>query len=170
MDGEWVSAWICFFPANVQPLHQSPGPGRGELGDRGVEEGTDLTWNTTRRTTTSTLFIGFPAGDKVKSYCLAGTALRGKESRGDRDADGAFITNSRHSICQNRTSQPDCASEHLASCPESCPYHLFPLHFEVPERSRPKCRAVSPFLALQGRFWSWRARPGPDQPSRLSFS
>lgn len=65
-NGEGVSVWVRFLPASAQLLHQNLGLGRGGLGDRGVEEGTDLTWKMTRRATTSTLFIGFPAGDKVR--------------------------------------------------------------------------------------------------------
>lgn len=54
-------------------------------------EGTDLTWKMTRRATTSTLFIGFPAGDKVRKLLLGrDSSLLLKKATETGDAIGNF--------------------------------------------------------------------------------
>lgn len=75
-NGEWVSVWVRVLPAKAQLLCQDPALGDSGLGDRGGAEGTDLTWKMTRRATSGKLFIGFPAGDKMRKLLLGRDALR----------------------------------------------------------------------------------------------
>lgn len=155
------------------------GSGKGGLWGGGVGEGvflaTDLTWKMTRRATTSRLFIGFPAGDKVRKLLLGrqGQLFVRKESLGEgwghcwelsSQAPGtAFVWNIRTRLCLEA---PGLLPSHARP-------HLLFLHSDVPERSGIRMQGSPPLptpcLALQAIFWSWKTHPGPYHPSRLSF-
>lgn len=71
-----------------------------------MEKGTELslagnlTWKMTRRATTSTLFIGFPVGDKARKLLLGrDKSLLLKKAVEGETLLGAFLSSSRHCLC-----------------------------------------------------------------------
>lgn len=125
MNGGGLVSGSVSFQQIPSSSTRTQGFGGVGLGTGGMEQGTNLTWKTTRRTTASMLFIGFPKRDKARKLSLGrGSSLLLKKAAEMGDAVESFHhehppaprlpkQNIRTRLCLEAPGQ--------ASCPASLP-------------------------------------------------